>query len=146
MNMLGRMLLVSLLQVLVQVLKAHLAESQASMERKFDKRSAAHLATFESWQNDMMEVTGGRARLLEEKLGDAEKELDEFRALYQAEMAELRATVKENHEWATKEFATFNAQILNVQVMLHKVNERVQGVEGVVHAMDGRHGGPQLIF
>ena len=49
--------------------------------------------------------------------------------------AELRAAVKENHEWATKEFATFNAQILNVQVMLHKVNERVQGVEGVVRAL-----------
>jgi hypothetical protein len=62
-------------------LKAHLAENQAAMERKFDVRLKQHLGGFEDWQKNMMEVTSGRMQRLEDAQRDHGRELDEFRDL-----------------------------------------------------------------
>ena len=62
-------------------LKAHLAENQAAMERKFDVRLKQHLGGFEDWQKNMMEVTSGRMQMLEDAQRDHGRELDEFRDL-----------------------------------------------------------------
>ena len=105
-------------------LKAHLIEAQAAMERKFDFKQLEQLERFEAWQGSIMETTGGRAQQLEHRLRDTDRELEEHQQLVRRELAALAAAGERARRETTEEFSSLTAQLLHMQVLLHKGAER----------------------
>ena len=110
-------------------LKATLVTLQGAMERKFDTKMKEHLEGFDKWQADLMEVTAGRLRVLEDQIKETNVEFDDFREVNGSELHDVQDSTRANKEWCTREFSSCNAQTLNLQVMIHKVVERVDALE-----------------
>jgi hypothetical protein len=110
-------------------LKATLVTLQGAMERRFDGKMKEHLEGFDKWQADLMEVTAGRLRVLEDQIKETNVEFDDFREVNGSELHDVQEATANNKAWATREFSSCNAQTLNLQVMIHKVVERVDALE-----------------
>lgn len=110
-------------------LKATLVTLQGQMERKFDQRLKAHLEGFDAWQGDLQAVTTGRLKILEDRIKDQGSEFDDFKDTSGSEIQDVQDSGRATKEWATREFSSCNAQTLNLQVMIHKVVERVDAME-----------------